>query len=114
MHKMILAAVAVAVPLTLATMPSSAAIPPAHVWSELQGATPTTRAPAQINSTGFGAAVRNAEPGGYLAVLTQAQTNRLERACDVAMRGGSSAATIEFCHFLKDEIEVAEAEDSSN
>ena len=91
MYKMILAAVAVAVPLTLSALPASAAAP-----------------------TGFGSRLQNAEPGGYLAVLTQAQTNRLDRACTVALRGGSSSPSIEFCLQLKDEIEVAEADDSSN
>jgi hypothetical protein len=76
---------------------------------------PQTRGPA-INLNGdFGPAIRSAEPGGYLAVLTQSQTNRLERACDVAVRGGGySAATIQFCNFLDDEIEAAENDDPSS
>src|SRR5688572_18620629 len=109
MFKMILAAVAVAVPLTV--IPASAAVTPPQVLNELRSI-PTTRGPS-INVDGGIGAIGNAEPGGYLAVLTQAQTNRLERACDVAMRGGYSAATVQFCHFLKDEIETAE-DNSSN
>ena len=90
MYKMILAAVAVAVPLALSALPASAAAP-----------------------SDFGPRLQNAEPGGYLAVLTQAQTNRLDRACTVVIHGGASSPSIEFCLQLKDEIEVAEAEDSN-
>jgi hypothetical protein len=108
MYKMIFAAVAVALPLT--SFSASAAVTPAHVWNEL-GSMPATQAPAIIRNDG--SAIRTAEPGHYLAVLTQAETNRLDRACNVALQGGYSAATVEFCHFLKDEIEAAEADDSN-
>ena len=109
MFKMILTTLALTAPLAVSALPASAAVNP--VWSELQGAAQVTRTPITNGNTFDFGRIQNAKPGGYLAVLTQAQTDRLDRACTVAIRGGYSASTVEFCHLLKDEIETAEAND---
>lgn len=113
MFKMILATVALAAPLAVSALPASAAVNPN--WSELQGAAAITRSAPLIdqNTVDFGG-LGNAKPGGYLAVLTEAQTNRLDRACSVVIGGGYSAGTVEFCRLLKDEIDSAEANEADS
>ena len=109
--KMTFAAVALSVPLLAgAALPAAAAMTPGYVWAELTSI--MRPMPMPVNpSVDVASAINMAEPGGYLAVLTQAQTDWLDEACTVALRTGSySAGTVEFCHFLKDEIDVAEAE----
>jgi hypothetical protein len=112
MFKMILATVALAAPVALSALPATAAVNPN--WNELQGAAATARTPLiNQNTVDFGG-LRNAQPGGYLAVLTEAQTNRLDRACSVVIGGGYSAGTVEFCRLLKDEIDSAEANEADS
>jgi hypothetical protein len=114
MFKMILATVALAAPVALSALTATAAVNPN--WNELQGAAQVARTPLiNQNTVDFGG-IRSAQPGGYLAVLTEAQTNRLDRACSVVIGGGYSASTVEFCRLLKDEIDSAAANeaDSSN
>jgi hypothetical protein len=94
MYKMILAAVAIAVPLTLSTLPASAAVTPERVWSELRGA-------------GFGPGVTNGQPGHLLGVMSTAQAARLEQACRPVNGRGYSPATIEFCQTFGDEVDDA-------
>jgi hypothetical protein len=114
MFKMILATLALASPIALAALPASSAVNPN--WNELQGAAAAARTPLITPSTADFGGIRNAQPGGYLAVLTEAQTNRLDRACSVVIGGGYSASTVEFCRLLKDEIDSVDANDpdSSN
>lgn len=97
MNKVILAAVAISLPLFAFNTPVVANVMPNHVWSELG---------ADVRPS-----VRATEPGGYLSVLNAQQTAQLDNRCSGVIRNGGSAATIEFCHLLKDEIDTAEADD---
>jgi hypothetical protein len=102
---------ALALPLLVGGVPASAAPTPSYVWSELTSVMlpmPMPMNPA-IDTV---AAINEAPAGGYRAILTRAQEDWLDRACTVVLMGSRySSGTVDFCNVLKDEIDVAEAED---